>query len=304
MDDIYSMGYVAVGVPDLERATSFLGQVCRLAIVQRDDTTAFVTGDERHHWLRLEATDQPALVRLGYEATGPEAVDRLRGRLDKAGVAVAESAGPSEGVHGAIRFLDPNGIEFEVYEAMTRTSRRPAAAYAGHELFLHTVVHVPDPLGTLWFYEDVLGLRRSDRIADLVVFLRAGNRYHHSLALARGAVTKLDHVAIHVHEIDDVMRMRAHAMATGTLSDDVVKHTASGSISVYLRDEDNDLGVEFCTQHGIIDREDYRGRVLVPSPSTVNMWSDPFPDSNWQLDLDRIKGARGATAAARTGSGT
>jgi catechol 2,3-dioxygenase-like lactoylglutathione lyase family enzyme len=218
-------------------------------------------------------------------------------------VVVTECAEPSDGVHGAIRFVDPNGIEFEVYEAMTRTSRRPAAAYAGHELFHHAVVHVPDPLGTLWFYEDVLGLCRSDRIADLVVFLRAANRYHHSLALARGAATKLDHVAIHVRELDDVMRMRAHGMATGTLSDDVAKHAASGSISVYLRDEDNDLGVEFCTQHDIVERQDYRGRVLVPSPSTVNMWSDPFPESEWQLDLDRIRGAQGATAAARTGAG-
>lgn len=302
MDDIDSIGYVVLGVPDLDRATAYLSEVCRLAVVEAGSGRAYLTGDERHHWFRLEAADDARLLRLGYRATGPAAVDRLADRLAGAGVAVGEvAADPS--VSGAIRFTDPNGLEVDVYTEMVETPFRPDAAYEGLELLLHAVVQVPDPLASAAFYEDVCGFRRSDRIADLVVFLRAANGFHHSLALAKGERSQLDHVAVHVRDLDDVMRLRSHGMATGTLSDDVVRHTASGSISVYLRDDVNRLGIEFCTGHTVIDRDDYRGRVLLPSATTVNQWSDPFPLTGWHLDLDRIHGAKGATDAARTAIG-
>ena len=302
MEDIESFGYLALGVPDLQRAITYLSDVCRLAVVDQNEGMAFLTGDERHHWFRLEVRDEPELIRLGFQAAGPDSVERLVARLEKAGTEVAEVPA-DEGINGAVRFLDPNGLTLEVYPEMSVAAVRPPSAYPGLNMLLHAVVQVPDPLASTRFYEEVLGFRRSDRIAELVVFLRAGNGYHHSIALARGGRTKLDHVAVHVHGLDDVMRVRSHGMATGTLSDDVVRHTASGSISVYLRDEVNDLGVEFCTQHAIIDDIDYRGRVLVPSPTTVNIWSDPFPAGEWVRDPTRVDGTRGATDAARTAIG-
>jgi 2,3-dihydroxy-p-cumate/2,3-dihydroxybenzoate 3,4-dioxygenase len=303
MADIEGLGYVVVGVPDVGRATAFWSEVCRLHVVRQDASGALLTGDRRHHWLQLEQRPTSELIRLGFKATSPAGIEAVADRLTAAGTEVARGT-DTEGVSNAIRFRDVNGFGIEVYEAMAEQARPAIDAYEGLDILLHAVVQAPDPLGSAWFYEDVLGLRRSDRIADLVLFLRAGNGYHHSLGVAKGGVAKLDHIAILVHDLDDVMRLRSHAMATGTLSDDVVRHTASGSISVYVRDEVNDLGVEFCTQHMVIDDEKYRGRVLVPSASTVNLWSDPFPTTSWQRDDTLIQGGQGGgTDAAKMAIG-
>ncbi len=298
MDYIDGLGYVALGVINLDRAVDFFSQVCRLAVRDRTAAAAVLTGDQRQQWLVLEARPVTALARLGFRASVPQALVELPERLRAAGITVSGSA-----EEGAIHFRDPNGMEVEVYAEMPESSRSAIPAEVGLDILLHAVVNAPDPIATAVFYEDVVGFRRSDRIADLVVFLRAANGYHHSLAFAKGAEMKLDHLAILVNDLDALMRLRSHAMATGTLSDDIVRHTASGSMSVYLREEENGLGVEFCTGHMRIIDDAYRGRLLQPAPTTVNMWANPFPDTQWSRDLGAVRGAQGGTEAARTAIG-
>jgi hypothetical protein len=87
------------------------------------------------------------------------------------------------------------------------------------------------------------------------------------------------------------------------LGDDVVRHTASGSISVYFRDDVNGNGVEFCTGHGRIDDDDYDGRLLQASPETVNLWNRPFASPAKPALDDDVELANGGTAAATVGAG-
>lgn len=291
---VEGLGYLVLGVEDLDASVAYYEQICRLVVVERRDDVVFLTGDEQHHWLRLERQPAPGLIRLGFRASDPRALARAVSRLEQVGIAVDRSPSPSADVlRGAVRFRDPAGLEIELYEDIVVAGRSPVPDSVGLDLLLHAVVNVVDPVAESRFYQEVLGFRRSDQIEDLVVFLRAGNRYHHSLAFAAGGATRLDHFAVHVRDLDHVMRFRTHALATGTLSDDVVRHAASGSVSIYLRDEGNDWGVELASGHDRIDDDHHRGRVLRAAPTTANMWAEPFPDT---AELRRRPGSPAGSA--------
>jgi 2,3-dihydroxy-p-cumate/2,3-dihydroxybenzoate 3,4-dioxygenase len=141
----------------------------------------------------------------------------------------------------------------------------------------------------------VLGFRRSDQIEDLVVFLRCANNYHHSIGLARGEPGRLDHFCLLAEDIDTVVRFRNHARAHNVKSEDLVKHTASGSVSVYLVEPALGTGIEICTGHDVITDDNYNGRLLKAGPLTADQWSAGFPDVS---PAGAVFGTGGGTAAA------
>ena len=47
-----------------------------------------------------------------------------------------------------------------------------------------------------------------------------------------------------VSDVEDVLRFRAHAISKGALEGDLVKHVASTSVSVYLHEPAEGIGVE------------------------------------------------------------
>src|SRR5262245_51732927 len=83
---VEEMGYVAYGVRDLERAVRFYRDGCQLEVSERLGGTVFLTGDTRHHWVRLEERAEPGLLRLGYRAVDAAALDEVATRLDRLGV--------------------------------------------------------------------------------------------------------------------------------------------------------------------------------------------------------------------------
>jgi 2,3-dihydroxy-p-cumate/2,3-dihydroxybenzoate 3,4-dioxygenase len=149
---------------------------------------------------------------------------------------------------------------------------------------LHSVWLAADPTESGRFYRDVLGFRDSDWIERAMVFMRAGNRYHHSIGIGRdlARLGRMDHFCILVDDLDDVMRARNVALRSGAkLRQDVVRHAASGSMSTYIIDPMNDIAVEFCTNHRQIDDENYRARILPAQASTLDLWKhlpDDFAD--------------------------
>jgi 2,3-dihydroxy-p-cumate/2,3-dihydroxybenzoate 3,4-dioxygenase len=278
MDIVDGYGYLTLGVPDVEASASFYQQVCRMAVTERRPGVIHLSGDTNHHWLTLVEHDTNELLRVGYRATSRTAIDEARERLSGQGIAVADRVGAdADQVVGGFTFRDPAGLEFDLYEEMQQLGSSLTDPDVGFTRNLHAVVFVPDPIALGQFYRDVLGFRRSDQIGDIVIFLRAANRLHHSLALACGPRVSLDHFCVLVNGVDELMRLRAHIIGEGALGDDLVRHAASGSMSVYARDDLNSSGVEFCTGHAVISDENYQGRLLKPGPTTVNMWARPFP---------------------------
>jgi len=278
MDLINGYGYLTLGVPDIEASAAFYQQVCRLAITERRPGVIHLSGDANHHWLTLVEHRTTELLRVGYRAVSRTAITEARNRLADRGIDVVTREGTdADQVSGGFTFRDPAGLQFDLYEEMQQLGSAPTDPDVGFTCNLHAVIFVPDPIGLSEFYREVLGFQRSDQIADIVIFLRAANRFHHALAFARGHHVSLDHFCVLVNGVDELMRLRAHIIKEGALGDDLVRHAASGSMSVYARNDLNDSGVEFCTGHAVITDASYQGRLLKPGPTTVNMWARPFP---------------------------
>ncbi len=277
-DIVDGYGYLTLGVPDVEASAGFYQQVCRLAVTDRRPGVVHLTGDTNHHWLTLVQHDTTELLGVGYRAVSAAAIETAAERLAALGVDVTRRGGTdADQLTNGITFRDPAGVRFDLYEEMQQLGTPLNDPDVGFSRNLHAVVFVPDPIELAGFYQDVLGFRRSDQVGDIVIFLRSANRFHHSLALARGARVGLDHFCVLVDGVDELMRLRTHVMNQGVLGDDLVRHAASGSMSVYARNDLNDCGVEFCTGHARIEDDDYRGRLLKPGPTTVNAWARPFP---------------------------
>jgi len=275
MELVKGLGYVALTVPEIDRSLDFYRRVAHLKVSERGSRKAFLTGGASHHWLRLEETGEPSLARLGFEVTGRAALDEIANRLDTRGIpwkAANDLAG--DRVTEAIRFTDPDGFEIELFTDMV-TLPVPVDTFLKMDRVLHSVWLAEDPSASGGFYRDVLGFKESDWIERQMVFMRAGNKYHHTIGIGRDSARAglLDHFCILVDDVDDVMRARNVALRSGAkLRQDAVRHAASGSTSTYIMDPMNGICVEFCTNHKQIEDEGYRARILPASPSTFDLW--------------------------------
>lgn len=273
---VEGLGYVALGTPDLDGSVAFFRDVCQLEVSEAREGAVFLRGDERHHWVRLEPAETPGIVRVGYQVTDRASKAEIVDRLDRRGIERRDGGNVREDrVAGAVRFTAIDGIEVELYDEMVQMPVPPRPTGVNLNTMLHAVFMVDDVDATREFWRDVLDFRRSDQIEDLAVFMRCGNRYHHSVGFLRGggAAGKLDHFCILVDHIDDVMRMQNLARQAGIPMDhELVRHAASGSIGTYLNYELLGLGVEYCVGHGQLEDDD-AGRLLIASPSTVNLWN-------------------------------
>jgi catechol 2,3-dioxygenase-like lactoylglutathione lyase family enzyme len=276
---VQEFGYAVYGVPDLDLSVEFFRTVCQLEVSERREDVVFLTGDTRHAWIRLERRPQPGLIRLGFRVTGPEAFDEITTRLEVEGISWTPGGNVKEDrIDNAIRFRTPHNVEIELYEEQVVLPASPAPV-RGLVAMLHTVVFTDDVVAGRNFWKRTMGFLRSDQIEDLVVFLRCGNGYHHSVGLAKGEPGRLDHICMLVDDIDTVVKFRNHARAHNVKAEDLVRHTASGSVSVYLEEPSLGIGVEFCTGHEVITDETYNGRLLKAGPVTADKWSAGFPDA-------------------------
>jgi catechol-2,3-dioxygenase len=279
---VQRLGYVVLGVPDLAESTKFYANVGHLTVHDSAAGATFLGGGYDHHWLRLEENGhRRGLVRVGFQLAHEGELAAVADRLARRGIPAVEIGDlDGDGIDRGLRFTDPDGVEVDVYTDMLSRAVPPTQDAVRMTEMLHAVWFSTDPVAAHRFYADVLGFRASDWIKRNAVFLRSANNYHHSLGIFRSSPQRaaaLDHFCILVENIDDVMRARNIALRQGAeLQKDVLRHAASGSISVYIADPMTGISFEFCTEHDIV-APDHRPRLLEGSPITRDVWQAYSP---------------------------
>ena len=277
---VKQLGYLTIGVADLDEGIEFYSRIARLALIERRGRTAFMSGGLDHHWLRLEE-GSPGAQRVAFEAVDEAALDAVRADLVSQGIAVAEGGDMNEDrVRRWLRFVDPAGVEMELFVDMQQCPVAPPSPGVTIEKFLHAGFEVPNYDAAYTFYTQTLGFKASDFIGSAVSFLRCGDRFHHSLVMIRSAQPKptLNHFCMQVAGLDDVMRFRHNAVRHGVaLRDDLLRHAPSGSVGVYVKDEARGFAVEYCYGHPQVD-DGHRPRILPMAVETVDVWRAPLPD--------------------------
>jgi catechol 2,3-dioxygenase len=275
---IEEFGYAVYGLPEIDRAVDFFRSICQLEVSERRGDVVFLTGDTKHAWLRLEKRPEPGLIRLGFKVTDPAVLGEIASRLEKENIECSDGGTVADDrIANSIRFRVPQNFEVELYEEQVVLPASPAPV-RGLERILHAVVFTDNIVSGRDFWTRTMGLLRSDQIEELVVFLRSSNGYHHSLALAKGEPGRLDHLCFLADNLDTVVKFRNHARANNVDCEDLVRHTASGSVSVYLTEPSIGFGIEICAGHDRIADENYNGRLLMAGPITANQWSVGFRD--------------------------
>jgi 2,3-dihydroxy-p-cumate/2,3-dihydroxybenzoate 3,4-dioxygenase len=289
------LGYVVMGVPDVKESTDFYTRVGQMTLHDEAAGTAFLGGGYDHHWLRLEENPHKVgLNRVGFQLAGDQTLNDVADRLDSRGIAYAEF-GDLDGdkIDRGIRFTDPDGVEVDVYTDMLSRGVKPAQDFVHMDTMLHAVWFSNDPVKAHDFYSQVLGFRASDWIKRNAVFMRSANNYHHSLGIFRSSPQRagsMDHFCILVDSIDDVMRARNIAMRSGAkLQKDVLRHAASGSISVYVADPTAGISFEFCVEHDIVP-DDHRPRILESTPISRDVWMSGTPKEEIKALTDAAMG--------------
>ncbi len=255
MNGIRGLGYLGLGVSDLDAWERFATEILGLQSAGRtDDGTLHLRMDEYEYRFALHRDASDDLAYIGWEVPDARALREVADRLRAAGASVAAGSSAearARRVTELVRFSDPNGIASEAfygpsvhYEKPFQSPRPISGFVTGEQGLGHLVIAVKDLEQSLGFYREALGFRLSDTIEMnfgggtpiTMAFLRCNPR-HHSLALIPvPAPKRLHHFMLQLRSIDDVGATMYLVQERGIeIAATLGRHTNDQMLSFYLR---------------------------------------------------------------------
>ncbi len=250
---VHSLDAFNLIVPDMQQAESFYS-LFGLDLQARGNRLDVHTFGNRHRW---GAITEGANKRLSHLCFGvfEEDFAAFRERLQKLGV---KQVDPPPGFESnGIWFHNPDGLlmELRVAEKSSPNEKSsfglvssPPGTQASHSRnqssrvqprrLAHILVFTSDVLGSIAFYERVLGLRLSDRSGDGIAFMHGiHGSDHHLIALAKAEGPGLHHVSWDVGSIHEIglgaMHMADKGFSAGW---GLGRHVLGSNYFHYVRD--------------------------------------------------------------------
>ena len=253
MERVTQLGYIALGVSDLDAWAKFGTEVLGLQLEKDDGAALRFRMDEYSQRLLVYPEGNDDLQTIGWEVPDARAMVALHDQLADAGVEV-EQASAAEAkdrrVAGLTRFSDPSGIACELYHGAQIAFERPFHSPRAISNFVtddqglgHVVIAVDDAEKSLVFYRDVLGLRESDFITfsrgkhEMAMTFMHCNPRHHSLAFMEAPLPRrLHHIMLQVDSLDDVGSTYSLCSQHGIkLASTLGRHTNDHMVSFYMQ---------------------------------------------------------------------
>lgn len=277
------LGYVHLGVEDIERSLAFWTEAVPLEVAARSGERVYLRGGMQHHWIVLEPATEPGLKRVALEVADRATLDAFEDHLRAQGVAVEAGDGlASDRVDRYLRFADPGGNPLELYCDMVAMGTPPQPRTVQLLDIQHVVLMCPDAREAAAFYCDLLGFRPSDWVERDMVFMHMRNGWHHGIGVggfgpgARG----LQHICFQPPDLDNVMRARAIVRKLGyTITMDLLRHAPSTSVGFYFAGPDTVAEMSFGARRFSEDAPP-RPRLLAKGLDTVDMWQQGLTADN------------------------
>ena len=277
MSEMASLGYLVLGVSDLQRWSEF-ARVLGFDVCNAQPECL---------GLRMDAHSQRLLLLKGHDDDVRSAgwqfdtedhldayVDSLRSRNLDVGELSRDQAAQRK-VHKAYQLRDPNDFSHEFFFGpsvcgLNDAFHSPVLSGPGFRTGTlgmgHLLVHGRDYKASIDFYQRVLGLRLSDRIrqqfqdrvADATFFHTRTGR-HHSMAVADGAAAKvLNHFMVEVQSMDDVGLAYDRCVAAGfQIRSELGHHPNDRMFSFYVYTPSG-FAVEYGWGGVVIDDSDWQ----------------------------------------------
>jgi catechol 2,3-dioxygenase-like lactoylglutathione lyase family enzyme len=293
---VHSLASYALTVPDLESGRRFYATL-GLEPRDRDGVLGFrCTGldDDQVHLVEGRRKRLNHL-RFGADEAG---LAEIRTRMRARGI--AEIDPPYDAFGEGIWLRDPDGNAVNVQLTTRPASRRapallfntpgnharigvagcpPRSPVAPYRLG-HVVLHTPRVDEMVAFYDDILGLRLSDRAQQIIAFMhvRQGGD-HHVLAFASDERRGFHHASFEVDSIDAI-GMGAQAVLEAGYRDGwgLGRHVIGANLFHYVRDPWNSLAEYYCDMDQIPGDGTWQPRNYPPEDAHYRWGPVPPPD--------------------------
>ena len=217
---VHSLDHFSLVVPDMEQARTFYASF-GLDVREQDGGLHLHTMGGDHRWGTLAEGPRKQLNHLSFGAF-PDDIARFAERLDRLGI---ERLDPPAGFESnGLWFRDHDGtlIEVRVAEKCSpnaKSSFEMASSPAGvagapnrtkapairPRRLAHLLVFTRDVGRAIGFYQEVLGLRLSDRSGEGIAFMHGVHGSdHHLIAFAKSEAPGLHHCSWDVASINEV----------------------------------------------------------------------------------------------------
>ena len=276
------LGYVVMGVSDIERSTNFANDVFGLDLVrERSDGLRFFRGSHHHHDVIFAPAERPMLKRAAWELETGAELDKSFSYFELSGMEpawVSARECTDLEIERAFRVVDPVlGMTWEYFSDMTVVPSPRNNALTNFQGGKHFGLIVDDGAEASRFLIDKMGFLLSDYFeGNSVTLLRAfPNSNHHSIAMVGGSggPVRMHHIAFMVNEIDDIGKLFNRVKRLNVdIQFGIGRHPTSGSIHLYIYDHDNfvweyTLGMEQFPEVGA--RE---ARRMSSAPEDFDLW--------------------------------
>jgi catechol 2,3-dioxygenase-like lactoylglutathione lyase family enzyme len=273
---------VDVTVPDPEETVRFLSAGLGFATVEAVPGAVDVLCDGRYG---PRSHQRPLRVQSGAEFSLTSIRFDLAEGIEPAGAAAALAAAGAEVeiVDGRIILRAPGGTRIEVGPPEPALASLDPDPLRPRRLG-HVNLMAPDPAATCAFYTQVLGMRLSEQIGEILYFLRFGTE-HHNIGVRPGPAATAHHLGFEIAgwerycPILDRLADNGYAIEYGP-----GRHGPGRNLFAYLRDPSSGLRVElFCDMAHIDEQsgEEPVARWLASDrmTRTLNRWGPQPPES-------------------------
>jgi catechol 2,3-dioxygenase-like lactoylglutathione lyase family enzyme len=284
---ITHLRHVDLAVPDYDKQLDFYTTMWGLKSETADDGIAFLAavGSPEQYSVRLRRADDKRLDLIAFGAASPSDVDAMAERLGRAGVKLVNQPGPLQTPGGGygFRFFDIDGRTVEVScDVAVRAHRKIEQGESVPVKLSHVVINSPNPEATVAFYERHLGFALSDTLThpymgSVMWFMRT-NRYHHSLAIARGPHTSLHHASFELRGLDEYMRGTGRLLRAGVEKIwGPGRHMAGNNTFSYFLDPHGNT-IEYTTELEELDEDTWHPHLYdFSDPMVTDQWGTANP---------------------------
>ncbi|WP_433795302.1 VOC family protein [Actinoplanes sp. CA-252034] len=284
---ITHLRHVDLAVPDYDRQLEFYTSMWGLDAETTDEGIAFLAaaGSPEQYSVRLRKATEKRLDLVAFGAADRADVDALAERLGRSGVTLINEPDLLQTPGGGygFRFFDIDGRTVEVSsDVAVRQHRKVEEGESVPVKLSHVVINSPNPEATVAFYDEHLSFALSDtlmhpRMGSMMWFLRT-NRWHHSLAIARGPHVALHHASFEMRGIDEYMRGTGRLLRGGV---EKVwgpgRHMAGNNTFSYFLDPHGNT-IEYTTELEELDEDTWHPHLYdFSDPAVSDQWGTANP---------------------------
>jgi 2,3-dihydroxybiphenyl 1,2-dioxygenase len=245
---VTQLGYIGLGVSDIDRWCDYATQVLGLEVSGREDGLVYLRMDELHHRIILHEDARDDLMYAGWQTPNRDAFSETLRQMDDAGIVYryATQGELAERMVMAMVRFELSGVPMEVcYGPKTLFDRpfQPSARISGFRTGDMGMGHIAfagdDPQELARLMIDGLGFDVGDSFSGFECLLRC-NRRENTVFIPSGPYTgegkRLNHFMLELKSFDDVGsgidRCEDHGIEIAT---PLGRHTNDLSLSFYMR---------------------------------------------------------------------